>query len=52
MVYPIVVRKRKRLSGQTEVPKAIKLVNTKQVGPHGVLIITYLDLPHPPSSPE
>ena len=38
MVYPIVG---KRLFGDTEETKVMKLVNTKQVGPDGVLILTY-----------
>ena len=41
MVFPIVVGKGKRLFGDTEESKAMKLVNTKQVGPDGVLILTY-----------
>ena len=41
MVFPIVVGKGKRLFGDTEETKAMKLVNTKQVGPDGVLILTY-----------
>src|SRR5215204_7288541 len=41
MVYPIVVGKGKRLFGDTQETKAMKLVNTKQVGPDGVLILTY-----------
>ena len=41
MVFPIVVGKGKRLFRDTEETKAMKLVNTKQVGPDGVLILTY-----------
>jgi dihydrofolate reductase len=41
MVFPIVVGKGKRLFGDTEETKAMKLVNTKQVGLDGVLILTY-----------
>src|ERR687898_1397575 len=41
MVFPIVVGKGKRLFGDTEETKAMELVNTKQVGPDGVLILTY-----------
>jgi dihydrofolate reductase len=41
VVFPIVVGKGKRLFGDTEETKAMKLVNTKQVGPDGILILTY-----------
>ena len=41
MVFPIVVGKGKRLFGDTQETKAMKLVDTKQVGPDGVLILTY-----------
>ncbi len=41
MVFPIVVGKGKRLFGDTDETKAMKLVDTKQVGPDGVLILTY-----------
>jgi hypothetical protein len=41
LVFPIVVGKGKRLFGDTEVTKTMKLVNTKQVGPDGILILTY-----------
>ncbi len=37
MVFPIVVGKGKRLFGDAEETKAMKLVNTKEVGPDGVL---------------
>jgi dihydrofolate reductase len=41
MVFPIVVGKGKRPFGDTEETKAMRLVDTKQVGPDGVLILTY-----------
>jgi dihydrofolate reductase len=41
MVFPIVVGKGKRLFEDTEETKAMRLVDTKQVGPDGVLILTY-----------
>jgi dihydrofolate reductase len=41
MVFPIVVGKGKRLFGDTEETKATELVDTKQVGPDGVLILTF-----------
>ena len=41
MVYPIVLGKGKRLLGDTQETQAMKLVNTNQVGPDGVLILTY-----------
>jgi dihydrofolate reductase len=41
MVFPIVVGKGKRLFGDTEETKAMKLVDTKRVGPDGTLILTY-----------
>jgi dihydrofolate reductase len=41
MVFPIVVGKGKRLFGDTEETKEMELVDTKQVGPDGVLILTY-----------
>ena len=41
MVFPIVVGKGKRLFRDTEETKAMRLVDTKQVGPDGVLILTY-----------
>ncbi|MGH3089089.1 MAG: dihydrofolate reductase family protein [Rubrobacteraceae bacterium] len=40
MVFPVVVGKGKRLFGDTDETKAMKLVDTKQVGPDGVLILT------------
>src|SRR3712207_4083052 len=41
MVFPIVVGKGKRLFEDTKETKAMKLVNTEQVGSDGVLILTY-----------
>jgi dihydrofolate reductase len=41
MVFPIVVGKGKRLFGDTEETKVLDLVDTKPVGPDGVLILTY-----------
>ena len=41
MVYPVVVGKGKRLFGDTEETKALRLVDTKQVSPDGVLVLTY-----------
>ena len=41
MVHPVVVDSGKRLFGDAEETKAMKLVNTKQVGLDGVLILTY-----------
>lgn len=41
MVFPIVVGKGKRLFGDVGETKAMKLVDTKQVGPDGVLILIY-----------
>jgi dihydrofolate reductase len=41
MVFPIVVGKGKRLFGDTEETKVMNLVDTKPVGPDGVLILTY-----------
>jgi len=41
MVIPVVVGKGKRLFGDTNEAKAMKLVDTKLVGPDGVLILTY-----------
>jgi dihydrofolate reductase len=41
MVFPIVVGKGKRLFGETQEMKALELVSTRQVGPDGVLILTY-----------
>ena len=41
MVFPIVVGQGKRLFADTQETKTMKLVNTKQVGPDGVLILTY-----------
>ena len=41
MVFPIILGKGKRFIGDTEETKAMKLVDTKPVGPDGVLILTY-----------
>jgi dihydrofolate reductase len=41
MVFPIVVGKGKRLFGDTEETKAMELVDTRRVGPDGVLVLTY-----------
>jgi dihydrofolate reductase len=41
MVFPIVVGYGERLFVDTQETKAMKLVDTKQVGPDGVLILTY-----------
>ena len=41
MVFPIVLGKGKRLFGGTGETKAIKLVETKPVGPDGILILIY-----------
>ena len=41
MVFPIVVGKGKRLFGDMDATKVMKLVDTRQVGPDGVLILTY-----------
>jgi dihydrofolate reductase len=41
MVSPIVVGKGKRLFGEVGETRAMRLVDTKPVGPDGVLILTY-----------
>ena len=41
MVFPIVLGKGKRLFGDVGVARALRLVDTKPVGPHGVLVLTY-----------
>jgi dihydrofolate reductase len=41
MVFPLVVGNGKRLFGDTEETKVMELVDTKPVGPDGVLILTY-----------
>jgi dihydrofolate reductase len=41
MVFPIVVGKGKRLFGDVGETRAMRLVDTKQLGPDGVLILTY-----------
>jgi dihydrofolate reductase len=45
MVFPIVVGKGKRLFGDTEETRVLRLVDTKAVGPDGVLILTYEPAP-------
>jgi dihydrofolate reductase len=41
MVFPVVVGSGKRLFGDAEETKAMRLVDTKPVGPDGVLVLTY-----------
>jgi dihydrofolate reductase len=41
MVHPVVVGKGKRLFGDVGEMRDLRLVDTKQVGPDGVLILTY-----------
>ena len=41
MVFPIVVGKGKRLFGDVGETRALRLVDTKPVGPDGVLVLTY-----------
>ena len=41
MVHPVVVGKGKRLFGDLGEIRDLRLVDTKQVGPDGVLILTY-----------
>ena len=41
MVFLIVVGKGKRLFGDVGETRALRLVDTKPVGPHGVLVLTY-----------
>jgi dihydrofolate reductase len=41
MVFPIVVGKGKRLFGDVGETRAMRLVDTKPVGPDGILILTY-----------
>ena len=41
MVFPLVVGKGKRLFGDTQETNVMELVDTKPVGPDGVLILTY-----------
>ena len=41
MIFPIVVGKGKRLFEDAEETKAMKLVDTKPLGPNGVLVLTY-----------
>jgi dihydrofolate reductase len=42
MVFPIVVGKGKRLFGDVGETRAMRLVDTKPVGPDGVLVLTYM----------
>ena len=41
MVFPIVVGKGKRLFGDVGETRTLRLVDTKPVGPDGVLVLTY-----------
>jgi len=41
MVFPVVLGKGRRLFGEGRDPTALKLVESKPVGPEGVLILTY-----------
>ena len=41
MVFPVVVGKGKRLFGEAEDTKAMRLVDAKPLGPNGVLVLTY-----------
>ena len=41
MVFPVVLGSGKRLFGDTSDKKPLRLVDSKQVGPDGVLILTY-----------
>ncbi len=41
MVFPIVVGKGKRLFGDVGETRNLRLVDTKPVGPDGVLVLTY-----------
>jgi len=41
MIFPIVVGKGKRLFGDVGETRAMRLVDTKPVGPDGILILTY-----------
>jgi dihydrofolate reductase len=41
MVFPIVLGKGKRLFGNVGETRALRLVDTKPVGPDGVLVLTY-----------
>ena len=41
MVFPIIVGKGKRLFGDSAETKTVKLVDTKAVGPNGVVVLTY-----------
>jgi dihydrofolate reductase len=41
MVYPVVLGAGKRLFGETDAPVALKLEESRPVGPDGVVILTY-----------
>ena len=41
MVFPVVVGSGKRLFGDVGETRALRLVDTKPVGPDGVLVLTY-----------
>jgi dihydrofolate reductase len=41
MVFPIVVGKGKRLFGESDEPKDMRLVGVKSLGPNGVVVLTY-----------
>ncbi len=41
MVFPVVIGEGKRLFGDTRETKTLRLVDTKPVGPDGVIILTY-----------
>jgi dihydrofolate reductase len=41
MVFPVVLGSGKRLFGEASDPKTLKLVDTKQVGPDGIVVQTY-----------
>ena len=41
MIFPIIVGKGKRLFGDSAETKTMRLVDTKSLGPNGVLVLTY-----------
>ncbi len=41
MVFPLIIGKGKRMFGETGAPQDLRLVETKPVGPDGVVILTY-----------
>lgn len=41
MVFPVVVGRGKRLFEDTEATKAMRLASTEQIGPDGVVVLTY-----------